>query len=213
MAAVQEDWKTTARELRESGCSEREVAEAVGKSRSTVHSFFSKEGIEPGGDPEPEPAAAEPEPQDEPEAPAEHFTDDADRAGATFHGDNPHLTPFQRERLRMEEQARIGEGGDVEWESESVFTPLAEQRVDGTAQLSMFDLGGKRATDSSLKLQGGRVQLADGQAFRKGDVVRLEVTAVVREVGQRDKPDPATGIVVSAEQKHIAYITDLRVLS
>jgi hypothetical protein len=44
-------------------------------------------------------------------------------------------------------------------------------------------------------------------------VIRFEGTAVVREVAQRDKPDPATGIVVSAEQKHVAQITDLTVSS
>jgi hypothetical protein len=55
------------------------------------------------------------------------------------------------------------------------------------------------------------VLLTEGQAFSKGEVIRFSGTAVVREVGQRDKPDPKTGIVVSAEQKHVAEIVDLRI--
>jgi hypothetical protein len=53
--------------------------------------------------------------------------------------------------------------------------------------------------------------LVDGKAFSKGEVIHFSGTAVVREVGQRDKPDPKTGIVVDAEQKHVAEIVDLRI--
>lgn len=88
--------------------------------------------------------------------------------------------------------------------------PLEEMRVDGTTQLGMFDSGGKKPTSSSIRLTGGKVELVDGKAFRKGDVVRLEVVAIVREVAQRDKPDRQTGIVVDCQQKHIAEITDVR---
>jgi hypothetical protein len=86
-----------------------------------------------------------------------------------------------------------------------------EIRVDGTTQLSAFDVGGKRARSASIRLSGGKVLLTDGQAFSKGEVIRFSGTAVVREVGQRDKPDPKTGIVVSCEQKHVAEIVDLRI--
>lgn len=86
-----------------------------------------------------------------------------------------------------------------------------EIRVDGTTQLAAFDLGGKRARSASIRLAGGKVMLVDGKAFSKGEVIHFSGTAVVREVGQRDKPDPKTGIVVDAEQKHIAEIVDLRV--
>jgi hypothetical protein len=89
--------------------------------------------------------------------------------------------------------------------------PVEEIRVDGTVQLSMFDLGGKQAQSSSLRLTGGKVKLVDGAAYRKGDVIAGTFTAVVNEVGQKDTHDPQTGIVVSAEQKHSARITDLRV--
>jgi hypothetical protein len=83
--------------------------------------------------------------------------------------------------------------------------------VDGTAQLGLFNAGGKAPESASLRLSGGRILLVDGQAFRKGETIRFSGTAVVREVAQRDKPDSKTGIVVSAEQKHVAQITDLRV--
>jgi len=89
--------------------------------------------------------------------------------------------------------------------------PVEEIRVDGTVQLSMFDLGGKQAQSSSLRLTGGKVKLVDGAAYRKGDVITGTFTAVVNEVGQKDTHDSQTGIVVSAEQKHSARITDLRV--
>lgn len=92
------------------------------------------------------------------------------------------------------------------------YTYLEEIRVDGTTQLGMFDAGGHKPDGSSLRLSGGRIQLVDGKAFRKGDVIRFEGTAVMREVAQRDTPDPKTGVVVSTEQKHVAQITDLRVV-
>jgi hypothetical protein len=100
------------------------------------------------------------------------------------------------------------DGGEV-----SASIPMEEIRVDGTTQLGMFSAGGKQPASASLRLSGGKILLVDGQAFRKGDTISFSGTAVVREVGQRDKPDPATGIVVSAEQKHVAQITDLRVNS
>lgn len=93
--------------------------------------------------------------------------------------------------------------------AETVY--VEEIRVDGTTQLGMFSSGGKAAGSASLRLSGGRIMLLDGRAFRKGDTIRFSGTAVIREVAQRDTPDRATGIVVSAEQKHVAQITDLRV--
>ena len=89
--------------------------------------------------------------------------------------------------------------------------PVEEIRVDGTAQLGFFKAGGKQPQSASLRLTGGKVLLVDGRAFRKGDTITGTFTAVVDEVGQKDKVDGKTGIVVSAEQKHSARITDLRV--
>jgi hypothetical protein len=89
--------------------------------------------------------------------------------------------------------------------------PLEELRVDGTAQLGMFDAGGKKPTSATITLSGGAYDLLDGKAYRKGDVVHFEGTAVVRSVGQVDKADPKTGIVVSCKQTHSARILDITV--
>lgn len=86
-----------------------------------------------------------------------------------------------------------------------------EITVDGTQQLELFDLGGKRPTSSKLRLAGGAVDVIDGRAFRKGDVVTFSGVAVVSAIGQQDKRDASTGQVVSCEQKHVALITDLRI--
>jgi len=102
-------------------------------------------------------------------------------------------------------EVRQKDGGDI------VETYPEEIRVDGTTQLAAFDMGGKRATTSSIRLTGGRALIEDGKAYSKGEVVHFSGTAVIREVGQRDKPDPQTGIVVSCEQKHLAEIVDLRI--
>lgn len=87
----------------------------------------------------------------------------------------------------------------------------AELRIDGTAQLSAFKAGGKTPTSASLTLTGGKFDLVDGKAYRKGDTVHFEGTAVVRSVAQVDTADPKTGIVVSAEQQHKARILALTV--
>lgn len=81
--------------------------------------------------------------------------------------------------------------------------------VKGTAQLSFFKAGGKSPDSATLKLTGGAIDLAHGTAFKKGDTITGTFTAVVREVGQRDKEDAKTGHVVSCKQKHEARITDL----
>jgi hypothetical protein len=113
------------------------------------------------------------------------------------------------------EAARAAEGvppaGQRTIDGGEVAVPLDELRLEGPAQLSMFDVGGKRATSATIKLTGGKVKLVEGTAFRKGDVITGTFTAVVNDVGQRDAHDPATGLVVSAEQRHGARITDLRV--
>jgi hypothetical protein len=89
--------------------------------------------------------------------------------------------------------------------------PVEELRVDGTAQLGIFDAGGKKPSSASIRLAGGKVLLVDGKAYKKGDRISFSGTAVIDEVGQKDKADSSTGIVVSCEQKHVARITDLTV--
>lgn len=102
------------------------------------------------------------------------------------------------------------DGGDANGSGPAV--PLDEIRIDGPAQLSMFDVGGKKATTGTLRLTGGKIDLVDGKAFKKGTTVVLEVVAVVNSVGQVDKHDAETGQVVSCEQRHSARITDLRIV-
>ena len=87
--------------------------------------------------------------------------------------------------------------------------PLDEITLKGTAQLSIFDMGGKIPDSSSLKFTGGKVALADATAFKKGETVVVRVVAVVNSVSQKDKHDAQTGQVVSCEQRHEARITDM----
>jgi hypothetical protein len=89
--------------------------------------------------------------------------------------------------------------------------PIEELRVDGTAQLGMFDAGGKKPTSATITLSGGAFELLDGKAYRRATSIHFEGTAVVREVGQVDKADPKTGIVVSCKQTHSARILDITV--
>jgi hypothetical protein len=90
---------------------------------------------------------------------------------------------------------------------------VEEIRVDGTTQLGLIDFGGKRPQSATITLRGGAYELLEGRAFRKGDIVHFQGTAVVYEVGATDKTDGKTGIVVSAKQRHVARITDLIVTS
>jgi hypothetical protein len=99
-------------------------------------------------------------------------------------------------------------GGEV---PKDPVPPVEEIRVDGTVQLGLFDAGGKKPTSSSIRLTGGKVLIVDGKAFKKGETVTFEGTAVVDFVAQQDKTDAKTGIQVSAEQLHRARITDLRI--
>jgi hypothetical protein len=88
--------------------------------------------------------------------------------------------------------------------------PIDEIVVAGT-QESLFDVGGKQPSSASLRLMGGAYKLLQGQGFSKGEVVTFSGTAIIREVAMRDSTDPKTKRVVSAEQKHLAEITDLKV--
>lgn len=110
---------------------------------------------------------------------------------------------FDRERA---ERVRALENED--WDGAT-----AEIRVQGPAQLEMFKLGGTMPSSASLRFAGMKVKLVDGKAFKKGETIRFEGTAVINEVAQKDAHDSETQEVVSAEQRHSARITDLRVIS
>ena len=72
-----------------------------------------------------------------------------------------------------------------------------------------FDLGGKFPTGGTLKLKGGSI----AGYYKKGQVIKMSVTAVVRQVGQKDLVDKATGVVIDAQQTHTAEVVDIQVLS
>jgi hypothetical protein len=113
---------------------------------------------------------------------------------------------------RQEFEQEAGEAvGPMPRQDPEPQPPVEELRVDGTAQLGIFDPGGKKPTSATLTLGGGAFEVMDGKAYRKGDVVTFSGTAVVREVKDRDKVDRKTGIVVSCKQAHWAEITDLTV--
>ena len=99
--------------------------------------------------------------------------------------------------------------GEAPGSNEPALPPLDEIALKGTAQLSIFDMGGKIPDSSSLKFTGGKVALADATAFKKGETVVVRVVAVVNSISQKDKHDAQTGQVVSCEQRHEARITDM----
>jgi hypothetical protein len=101
------------------------------------------------------------------------------------------------------------EGGEVPARAQEAL--IEELRVDGTTQLGAWSAGGKKPTSATITLSGGAFEMLDGKAYDKGDVVHFEGTAVVRGVGQVDKADPKTGIVVSCKQVHTARILDITV--
>jgi hypothetical protein len=101
------------------------------------------------------------------------------------------------------------DGGEIREPDNGQVVFVEEIRVDGTTQLGLIDFGGKQPQSATIRLQGGEYELLEGRAFRKGDVVHFTGTAIVLEVGARDKIDGKTGIVVSAKQRHAARITDL----
>lgn len=88
-----------------------------------------------------------------------------------------------------------------------------EIQVDGTTQLELFDVGGKKPTKATVKFTGGKVKIVSGQAFKKGTRIKFSGEAIVNELTQKDEHDPQTGIVTDCEQRHGARIVDLVVES
>lgn len=96
-------------------------------------------------------------------------------------------------------------------ESRAEHPPEAEEiLLDGTTELTLFDVGGKQPTRATIKFTGGKVKLVHGQAFKKGDRIRFSGEAIVNVLAQKDEHDPKTGQVVDCEQRHEARIVDLR---
>ena len=86
-----------------------------------------------------------------------------------------------------------------------------EEIIVAGLEMTFPKMGGKEPQGATLKLVGGKVKLQEGTALKKGMTIRFSGTAVVNFVGQKDSHDAATSQVVSAEQRHEARITDLRV--
>jgi len=86
----------------------------------------------------------------------------------------------------------------------------AEIIVSGI-EMPYAKLGGKPPTHGSLKLSGGKVALAQGTAFKKGQTIHFSGTAVIKDVGTVDTHDSATQTVSDTEQRHVARIIALDV--
>jgi hypothetical protein len=162
-AVTMQDWHAEAVQLRNEGLSERAIAEALGKSRSTVHAALAAHNAPPfdgNGHHEEEPADPTPGQQ-------------------TIDGDE------------------VREIGEV--------------RVDGTVQLGLIDFGGKKPQTATVTLAGGQFDLAEGQAYSKGERLFFAGQAQVQAITGRDKLDTKTMIPTSAVQHHAARIFELHV--
>lgn len=93
-------------------------------------------------------------------------------------------------------------------DAEAADLPPEDIIVSGIA-MSYPNMGGKKPTSATLKLVGGKVEVAEGTAFKKGQTIAFRGVAVVNFVGQKDKHDAATQQVTGAEARHEARITDL----
>jgi len=95
-------------------------------------------------------------------------------------------------------------------DEEAAKTVSAEIIVSGI-EMPYAKLGGKPPTHGSLKLSGGKVALAQGTAFEKGQTIHFSGTAVIKDVGTVDTHDSATQTVSDTEQRHVARIIALDV--
>lgn len=84
-----------------------------------------------------------------------------------------------------------------------------EISIDLGGQMSMV-VGGKKATSSTLRIVGGKVDVA-GQ-LEKGQSLRVELELDVTEVAFVDKKDGKTGQVTACERQHKARLAGIRVL-
>lgn len=87
---------------------------------------------------------------------------------------------------------------------------LAALVLDAGGQLT-FGVGGKRPTDSSLRIVGGKIDV-QGQ-YEKGQTITATVELVIGEVSFRDRHDAKTGQVTGCDRAHKARITAIRVAS
>jgi hypothetical protein len=95
-------------------------------------------------------------------------------------------------------------------DAEAADLPPEEIIVSGV-KMPYGKLGGKTPTGGTLSFSGGKIELEQGTAYKKGQTIRGTFVAVVKEVAQVDTHDSATQQVTSAEQRHVARFIDLTV--
>lgn len=120
----------------------------------------------------------------------------------------------QQERLDAEDAQVAGDGEikDGQTGATSVKAPPEDLQVAGLTQLSMFDVGGKKALSSKVTIQGlSGLPVMGGKGFEKGTFIRGEFVARVEEVGLRDKMDRAANQAVDCIATAKAYATDVRI--
>lgn len=121
----------------------------------------------------------------------------------------PNQADGKAEELKSEAGEPVGEMPPAE--SDGGQPEVDEIVLQGTSQLELFEMGGKKATRATIKFAGGKVKIEKGQGFKKGERIKFSGEAIVNEVGQKDEHDPQTGQVVDCEQRHGARIVDLSV--
>lgn len=199
MAAVTDGaWVQEAVELRAQGKSWVEVAQAVGKPRSTVQDAVKRadeavlEDVYGSGDPG--------------EAiPGQTTVDDftgPEQAEDTLPA--PESNGYDKAAFEAEAGEAVGPMPPTPPASETVY--VEEIRFDGTTQIAL-DVGGKRAQTCEVAISGKAA--VDG-FLRKGDRLLAEVDLLVVSAGAQDKLDKSTGIVTESVQKHRAVVMDLR---
>lgn len=221
MSAVVDGWTAEAVDLKKQGLDTDAIAEAVGKSAPTVRKAIAKAR-----------EAGEVFPGDDTIVSNGngngngHGTVDAETAArlraaaGSSDGTIPGQTTVDEQLAGRDPlddfRDEAGEAvGDMPPQTppEPMETVLPEIEITGTAQLGLFDAGGRSPDSASVRLAGGKISTVAGTAFEKGTVIHFEGTAVITAVKQQDKRDPKTGTVVGCEQQHTALITDLSLAS
>lgn len=124
--------------------------------------------------------------------------------------DTPDAPPADLDEKRREAEANGG-GGPVEHEGgepldgedpdEQAPPAIPPLIIDGDGQLTLT-IGGEKPTKATVKLRGGKIDVASGD-LDKGAIVDLVLKAQVAEVHIVDKRDGQTGEVTEVERRHI----------
>jgi transposase-like protein len=123
----------------------------------------------------------------------------------------PDGAPVERQRREEERPPAEPTPGQQTIDGGEVQPEIGEVRVDGTVQLGLIDFGGKKPQTATVTLAGGQFDLAEGQAYSKGERLFFAGQAQVQAITGRDKLDTKTMIATSAVQHHAARIFELHV--